>query len=119
MHFVTALHRIAKAPGGPEIFGEVGLLSLVTELKDIFEEGSVDEDTRHLSNTAWALAVLPVKDGPLRAAISAQSLPLIRSFDPQNMSNTAWALSTCEMFDLPLFDATASQALPRIRHFGM
>lgn len=107
MHFVTALHRIAKAEDGPEVVRSHAADKLLDVVAAICRSPEVS--TRHLSNTAWALAAVSYRDDTLLASISAASVDKILELDAQNLSNTAWAFATLEMLDLPLFEAITDQ----------
>lgn len=67
-----------------------------------------------LANTAWAWAVLAVRNVPMLASIAGQAIAPIHDFLPQNLSNTAWALATLQCNDGPLLAAISPQARPRI-----
>jgi hypothetical protein len=71
-----------------------------------------------LSNTSWAFAVLGMRDFPLFAAISAESINRIRDFSPQDLSNSAWSGAKLSVLaGEPLLNAIAAQALRSISLF--
>jgi len=57
---VTALHRIAKAPDGPEVVEEEQFVEIKAELTKVFTAAHVDDHSRHLSNSAWSLSALMI-----------------------------------------------------------
>jgi len=61
-----------------------------------------------LSNTAWAVAVLPFEHEPLLNAIAKEALEQITDFEHQDLANTAWAWAVLKLFDGPLLQAIAS-----------
>jgi len=82
VHLVTALHRVAKAEDAQSAIGDDSLTTLTADVSELFVAPGDNESTRHLSNTAWALAVLLLKNRPLLDSISSQSLNRIQQLDP-------------------------------------
>merc|ERR1712032_592062 len=76
-----------------------------------------------LSNTAWALATLHVRDAPLLESISASSIailsptavlpPAAHNFDSQALGNSAWSFSHLMYWHHePLIHSLAASAIP-------
>lgn len=59
-------------------------------------------NSQHVSNLAWSVASLSLKDGPLLNSLSASSIAIIVDFSPQPLANTAWSCAKLEWLDAPL-----------------
>ncbi|CEM07025.1 unnamed protein product [Vitrella brassicaformis CCMP3155] len=102
VHVVAALHKLARAVSD----GRDGHVSAVDRLKsdEVFVrlverlrwllQRSSKFLPRHLSNAAWALARLGVRDDELYELLSRQAIGRLRKFQPQEMSNMLWAYAT-------------------------
>jgi hypothetical protein len=77
VNFVTAVHRVAKAPDGRSVCSDGEFVRVVRQLREQIEDFS----PQHCSNTAWAIANLAFSDGPLTAALASESIKRISQFD--------------------------------------
>mmetsp|Transcript_43607 Transcript_43607/g.98976 ORF Transcript_43607/g.98976 Transcript_43607/m.98976 type:complete len:113 (-) Transcript_43607:134-472(-) len=101
VNLVTALHRVAKTRGGARFVGSADFQNLLTSA------AAAATTAQHLSNIAWSLATLGVRDTPIMQSISAQAIGIIGTFSAQRLANTAWAVARLLCFDDPLCTAIA------------
>lgn len=66
-----------------------------------------------LSNLAWACSLSFVSHLPLRQALSAASLRMLREFVTFDRSNPAWSNATLAYINAPLRTALASASIRR------
>jgi hypothetical protein len=113
-HMVTALHRVAKYPGGRSVADDQQVWTLVAQVGKSAEHCNAQQ----LANSAWACAKMSYLHVPFLAAIEASSLSIISSFKAQELANTAWSLSRLVFAPAPLRNAISSAAIP-LSHLGM
>lgn len=66
VHFVTAVHRVARHGDGMSLRRDPKLLWVAGTLEAQIQE----MNARHLANTSWAFAKLNIFDAPLRNSIA-------------------------------------------------
>mmetsp|Transcript_29404 Transcript_29404/g.68349 ORF Transcript_29404/g.68349 Transcript_29404/m.68349 type:complete len:159 (+) Transcript_29404:218-694(+) len=113
VHFVTALHRIAKSSILRSAQANVGLTQILNRL-DAFV---LSMTSRHLANTLWAVARLNFGHEPLRDALAASAITPITDFKPPELASTAWSCAALRCRNTPLCAAIASAAIARINDF--
>lgn len=113
VHFVTAIHRLAKHSVSPASKSDPQMVWLLQQLQGRLESMKA----RHLANTAWAFARLTFASAPLRQSISSASRRLISDFRPPELASTAWSYAAMRYKDWPLISAIASAARPLISEF--
>eukprot|EP00746_Dinoflagellata_sp_MGD_P157249 gnl/MRDRNA2_/MRDRNA2_86157_c0_seq5.p1 gnl/MRDRNA2_/MRDRNA2_86157_c0~~gnl/MRDRNA2_/MRDRNA2_86157_c0_seq5.p1 ORF type:complete len:119 (+),score=5.99 gnl/MRDRNA2_/MRDRNA2_86157_c0_seq5:644-1000(+) len=69
---------------------------------------------KNLCNPAWAWSFFSIPDCPLRAAISAQAIPLLSAAELHDLSMTAWSFAVREYAHVPLLTSISSKALKLI-----
>mmetsp|Transcript_16391 Transcript_16391/g.36975 ORF Transcript_16391/g.36975 Transcript_16391/m.36975 type:complete len:112 (-) Transcript_16391:39-374(-) len=87
VHFVTAVHRVAKHSGGAALLGDPVLVGIFKTLGSFVSS----MNSRHLANTLWAVARLAYRNQPFRQAISASARRTIQDFRPPELASTAWS----------------------------
>ena len=70
-----------------------------------------------LANTAWAFAMLGIKNQPLMAAIAVQVIEKIDSFTAQNLAITAWAFAKLGIKHQALMAAIAAKVIEKVASF--
>lgn len=72
VNFVTALHRIAKAPDGVDAVNDPRFGNLLHTIRMLCTDGTAKKDPYSLVSTLWAVAKLGLKDYEMIAAVAEE-----------------------------------------------
>jgi len=121
VNFVTALHRVAKAPDGAEAVSDPRFGKLLRTVQMLCTDGTARKDPYSLVSTLWAIAKLGLKDYEMIEAIAEEVLVQINEYgdlSAQELSQIAWSLASMKVQHTPLLTAIAEESIKKIAEAG-
>eukprot|EP00933_Yihiella_yeosuensis_P043044 TRINITY_DN37761_c0_g1_i1.p1 TRINITY_DN37761_c0_g1~~TRINITY_DN37761_c0_g1_i1.p1 ORF type:complete len:811 (+),score=145.95 TRINITY_DN37761_c0_g1_i1:34-2466(+) len=114
----TAIHRVARFSIGA---GEVKLATSdyrFDRLRQLCRAKCKDLSSWGISDTAWGLAKMQVRDEEIFRRVSLRAQQIIEELDPQGLALTAWGFATIGRQDDQLFAAIAQASRKQLDKFG-